>query len=80
MLAPHRLMDLNYCLINVTSIIIECLLQRSESSLDSLFAFAKQHQNKINELDITQAVSFLFLTGKIEYCSDGDLIKLKRQK
>jgi len=71
-------MNLNYCLINVTAQIIDCLLQRNEATLDDLLAYAVQNYSEINELDITQAISFLFLIGKIEYCNDSDVVSLKK--
>ena len=78
MLEPHRFMNFNYCLIHVTARIIDCLLQRHESNLDELLNYANQYNSEINELDITQAVSFLFLLGKIEYSNSNDVVRLRK--
>lgn len=76
MLEPHRFMNLNYCLITVAAHVLECLLQRGEAALDDLLHYTNQYNTEINELDVTQAVSFLFLVGKIDYSED--LVKLKK--
>jgi hypothetical protein len=79
MLTPHRFMNFNYCLINVTAQIIDCLMQRSEASLEELLDYAVENYPEINESDITQGVSFLYLTGKINYYNTNDIVVLNTE-
>ena len=76
MLAPHRLMNLNYCVINVASLVVKCLLERGNYSLDGVLQYCKVENSEINEQDITLAVSFLYLLDKVEYRKDEDMVCL----
>lgn len=69
-------MNLDYSLINVVSIVIECLLERGSYPLNKVLEFAKSSHNDINEQDITLAVSFLFLLGKVNYNKELDLVHM----
>lgn len=76
MLIPHRFTNLNYCLIYVTSLVIECLISRGGSSLNELYKYCKFSSAEINEQDITLAVSFLYLLNKAEYNVENDIVSL----
>ena len=79
MLTPHRFMDLNYSVLNVTSLVIDFLTQRHSSTLYEILAFSKDDYSEINEQDVLLAVSFLYLLGKVEYCKDSDLVLLLKE-
>jgi len=76
MLQPHRLTNLNYCLVYVSSLVIECLLSRGPTSLAELYMYCKSENTEINEQDITLSVSFLYLIDKAAYDTEKDNVKL----
>lgn len=76
MLTPHRFTNLNYCLIYVSSLVIECLISRGGSSLSELYKYCKVSSAEINEQDITLAVSFLYLLNKAAYNVETDIVSL----
>jgi len=76
MISPHRFLNFNYCLLNVTSLIIQCLLERHTASLDQLLKFCKNQYGEINEEDILLAVSFLFSIGHAKYLNIDDVVIL----
>jgi hypothetical protein len=76
MITPRRFTNLNYCLVYVSSLVIECLLSRGQLSLDELFRYCKLSNEEINEQDVTLSVSFLFLLNKARYIPDSDLVEL----
>ena len=76
MLTPHRFTNFNYCLIYVSSLVIECLISRGGSNLNQLYDYCKLSSNEINEQDITLSVSFLYLLGKARYNIKNDKVEL----
>jgi len=76
MLTPHRFTNLNYCLVNVASLVIECLITRGSSSLNELHKFCKVSSSEINEQDIALAVSFLYLLNKANYNIETDIVTI----
>jgi len=76
MLTPHRFMDLNYSILNVTSLVIEFLNKKHSGSLDEILLFSQNEHSEINDQDVLLAVGFLYLLDKIEYCKDRDLVSI----
>lgn len=76
MLEPHRFMNLDYSVVNVSSLVIQCLLERGDYELHSLLDYARVSCEEINEQDIMLAVSFLYLLGKVEYQKESDLVSM----
>ncbi|HCG8289266.1 TPA: hypothetical protein NJ528_003357 [Vibrio parahaemolyticus] len=76
MLTPHRFMDLNYSVLNVTSLAIDLLTQRCSATLDEILDFAQDEYSEINEQDVLLAVSFLYLLGKVRYCKESESVLL----
>lgn len=76
MITPHRFTNLNYCLVYVSSLVIECLISRGDSSLSELYKYCKISSAEINEQDITLAVSFLYLLNKAKYNIGNDIVTL----
>lgn len=74
MIAPHRLMNLKCSLVNIASIVVECLIERGPYPLHKVLSFAKIEIDDITEQDIMLAVSFLYLLGKVDYDADADAI------
>jgi hypothetical protein len=77
MISPRRFTNLNYCLIYVSSLVIECLLTRGQTSLDELFRYCKLSNDEINEQDVALSVSFLFLLNKARYIPATDIVALR---
>jgi len=78
MISPHRFLNFNYCLINVTSLIIQALLERNSASLDQLLKFCKNNYNEINEEDILISVTFLYSVGRVNYLNDNDVVTITK--
>jgi len=76
MLTPHRFINFNYCLVYVSSLVIECLISRGDSSLSELYKYCKISSAEINDQDITLAVSFLYLLNKAKYNIETDIVAL----
>lgn len=76
MITPHRFLNFRYCLINVVSIIIECLLEQHFASLNQLLKFCQKKYREVNEEDILLGVSFLFAVGKVNYDIKQDIVSL----
>ena len=74
MLTPHRLMNLDYCLIKVSSLVTECLIERGSSPLHEILDYTKLESSEINEQDVMLAVSFLYLLRKVDYDREADLV------
>jgi hypothetical protein len=75
-ITPRRFSNLEYCLLNVSSLVIECLLTRGNTRLDDLFRFCKISNDELNEQDIALSVSFLFLLNKAQYLAEKDMVTL----
>ena len=58
MITPRRFSNLDYCLINISSLVIECLLQRGSTTLEGLYSYCKLSKSDVNEQDISLSVSF----------------------
>lgn len=76
MITPHRLMNLNYSLVSIAAIVVECLIERGAYPLHKVLSYAKIEFDDITEQDIMLAVSFLYLLGKVDYDVDSDEIFL----
>lgn len=74
MLKPHRFMNLDYSLINVISLVVECLIDRGSYPLHKILDYTKADCIDINEQDVMLAVSFLYLLGKVNYDKESDLV------
>jgi len=74
MLKPHRLMNLDYSLINVASMVVECLIERGRYPLHKILDFTKIGCKDVNEQDVMLAISFLYLLGKVDYDRNADLV------
>lgn len=73
-------MNLDYSLIKVTAIVVECLKERGNQPPHNILSYARSENSEINEQDIMSAVSFLFLLGKAEYNSKEDQVYLSGEK
>jgi hypothetical protein len=74
MIAPHRLMNLNYSIVSIAAIVVECLIERGAYPLHNILSYAKIEFDDITEQDIMLAVSFLYLLGKVDYDLNADAI------
>lgn len=76
MLKPHRFMNLDYSVVSVASIVVQCLLERGDYELHKILDYARVSCKEINEQDVMLAVSFLYLLGKVEYKKESDLVSM----
>lgn len=76
MLQAHRLLNLKYCVIYTTSLVLQCLLERGATSLEDLFRYCHSISSDIEPQDITLAVSFLYILKKATYCGKQDVVTL----
>lgn len=77
MITPHKLLDLDYSLLNVAGMIIRALKSAHALAYDELFSIVTRN----GELERAKyvfplALGFLYLVEKIEYNKDDDLIEL----
>lgn len=76
MIRPHKYLDLNNCVINISTEILKILIEIKLIKYDELFQrlYSKKGES-IKELFIP-SLDFLFLLGKIEYSSINDCLEL----
>ena len=74
MLKPHRFMNLDYSVMNVASLVLQCLFERGDYELHRILDYVKTVCNETNEQDLMLAISFLYLLGKVEYSNESDLV------
>jgi len=77
MLRPHKYMDLNLSIINISSIIMKKLKEQKGYSYDDLYKLicVEIREDGIMEL-FNLSLTFLFAFYKIEYNKDLDLVEL----
>ena len=67
-------MNLDYSVINVASLVIQCLLERGSCKLHRVLDYAKSACSEINEQDLVLSIGLLYLLGKVDYSKESDLI------
>ncbi|TYB30727.1 MAG: hypothetical protein FXF47_07710 [Candidatus Mcinerneyibacterium aminivorans] len=80
MIKPHKYMDLEFSVLNVSSLIIKELKQQKDEKLKYHQLYVKvcnELDEEINELFL-DSLSFLFILGTIEYKKDKDCVELIR--
>jgi len=77
MIRPHKYMDLDLSLINISARIIELLMINKIMSMGSL---KKQIERDFTEMDyFIYSIDFLFLFDKIAYDIKNDLVRLNNE-
>ena len=76
MLLPNRFSNLKFSVINITALVIDCLLQQQKASIKELTTHLKNFSKEYESEDVILAVTFLFALGKVEYSEKKDQIKL----
>lgn len=61
---------------NVTALVIDCLLQAGKATTKELTAHLNNFSKDFNRDDVLQAVTLLYALGKVEYSEKQDLVKL----
>lgn len=75
MLIPNRFSNLKYCVLFMTSLIIDILNNNSGSaSIDTILCRMKNIDKEYSRDDILSSVTLLFALGKVEYDSRTDNI------
>ncbi|WP_414654643.1 ABC-three component system middle component 6 [Hymenobacter sp.] len=77
MITPHKLLDLDYSLLNVAGMIIHALKNSHALAYDELFNIVT-HDGQLERAKYVFPLSlgFLYLVERLEYNKEGDLIEL----
>lgn len=77
MITPHKLLDLEYSLLNVAGKIISILKQTRAIGYDELYAIVTRNgEVERAKYVFPLSLGFLFLVGKLNYDQNGDVIEL----
>ncbi len=77
MIRPHKYMDLDLSLVNISARIIELLMINKVMTMGSL---KKQIERDFTEMDyFIYSIDFLFLFDKIAYDLKNDLVRLNNE-
>lgn len=74
MIKPHKYMNLDLSLINISSRIIELLKNNQAMTLSTL---KKRVEKDFNNNYFIYAIDFLYLFDKVTYDSKTDIVRLK---
>lgn len=77
MLTPNRFSNLKFSLLNVTSLVIDYLLQENKTNVDSVVCHLQHYSQDFDRDDVRLAVTFLYALGKVDYSAKNDQIILK---
>lgn len=76
MLVPNRFSNLKFSLVNITALVIDCLLQEKKATTKELIAHLNNFSKEFDRDDVLRAVTLLYALGKVEYSEKQDLVKL----
>lgn len=76
MLVPNRFSNLKFSLVNITALVIDCLLQEEKATTKELTTHLNNFSKDFDRDDVLRAVTLLYALGKVEYSEKQDLVKL----
>lgn len=76
MLVPNRFSNLQFSLVNITALVIDCLLQEEKATTKELTNHLNNFSKEFDRDDVLRAVTLLYALGKVEYSEKQDLVKL----
>jgi hypothetical protein len=76
MIRPHKYLNLDKSVLNVSSIILSVLLDSKLLKYDDLYQKARAKLGNDVKYVFLPALNFLFLLGKIDYHQDIDTLEL----
>lgn len=76
MIVPNRFSNLKFSLMNITALVIDCLLQNEKATTKELTAHLHNFSKEFNRDDVLRAITLLYAVGKVEYSEKRDLVKL----
>lgn len=76
MLIPTKYMNLDYCVLNVSALILKAFSKQSVIAYDELLQIITAKIGKYAKEMMPYALNFLFLLGKIEYHPDIDAFEM----
>lgn len=76
MIVPNRFSNLKFSLMNITALVIDCLLQNGKATTKELTEHLHNFSREFNRDDVLRAVTLLYALGKVEYSEKRDLVKL----
>ncbi|QZY56666.1 ABC-three component system middle component 8 [Crassaminicella profunda] len=76
MIKPHKFLNLDNCVINISSMIIEQLQINGIMTYNELYEAIYRVNGENMKYIFMPAISFLFLLGKINYYKESDTLEL----
>jgi hypothetical protein len=80
MIRPTKYLDLNTCVLRVAAIVLSELRLSRAMPLDELDAIVRSRAGESARFNFLPALSFLFLTGKLDYDDDADAVLLSKEQ
>lgn len=76
MLKPTKFLNLNNCIINISSEIVKILIEEKKVPYNTLYSRLKKVFDENIDYNFLPALDFLFLLGKINYSPENDCLEL----
>jgi hypothetical protein len=76
MLKPHKYLDLDHCVLLITSRIIEELSKIRKMEYFDLFNILEKEFGEATDDIFLPAINFLYLLGKLKYSIQSDTLEL----
>ena len=76
MLVPNRFSNLKFSLVNITALVIDCLLQEEKVTIKELVLHLNNFSKDFNRDDVLRAVTLLYAIGRIEYYKKEDQVAI----
>jgi len=77
-LLPNRFSNLKFSLLNVSSLVLDYLLQEGRASQQQLLKHLNNFSTDFCPDDVLRAVTFLYAVNKVTYRENFDLIEITR--
>ncbi len=76
MIKPHKYLDINYSVIVVGSKILSIFRKKEKMKYELVLEKLIKNGGEENKYVFPQALSFLYLLGKVDYCKETDELEL----
>lgn len=76
MLIPNRFSNLKFSLLNITSLVIDHLIQEPKSKIDDIVVHLNNYSQEFDRDDVRLAITFLYALGKVSYSEKSDTVTL----
>ncbi len=76
MIKPSKYLDMDSCVLNISTKILETLVKKNTIEYKKLYNKVCNSQTEFFKNNYIYALNFLFLLGKIEYDKERDKVRL----